>query len=146
MPDTDMLNIIKISINTIGAEQTRGSNKCCTNMHTVHGVKPKQETGRAEKCYTNMDSISKSNNKMKPMVKRKSHKTTEYFLSGLSYKSDKKRSAETTQQIHKDFEDVFNGTGCLIAHFHCRLIQIASHTKCLWEAWHTHFKNHSRKN
>ena len=27
MPDTDVLSIIKITVNTIGAEQTRGSNK-----------------------------------------------------------------------------------------------------------------------
>ena len=37
MPDTDVLNIIKISINAIGAEQTGGSDKCCANMHTVQG-------------------------------------------------------------------------------------------------------------
>ena len=38
MPDTDMLNIIKININTIGTEQTGGSDKCCADMHTVQGV------------------------------------------------------------------------------------------------------------
>ena len=59
-----------------------------------------------------MDSISKSNNKTKPMVNSKSDKTIEHFLSGLSYGSDKKRSAETTEQIHKDFEDVFHGIRC----------------------------------
>ena len=65
MPDTDVLNTIKINIYAIGAEQTGGSDKCCANMHTVQGDEPKQETGRAEKCYTNMDSISKSNSKTK---------------------------------------------------------------------------------
>ena len=59
MPDKDALNIIKININTIGAEQTGGSYMCCANMYTVLGDEPKQETGRAEKCYTNMYSISK---------------------------------------------------------------------------------------
>ena len=57
MPDTDMLNILKININAIGAEHTGGSGKCCANMHTINGHKPKQETGRTEKCCTNMDSI-----------------------------------------------------------------------------------------
>ena len=80
-------------------------------MHTVQEDQPKQETVRAEKCNTNMDSISKSNNKTKPMVNSKSSKTIEYFLSGPSYERDMKRSTETTQQVHKDFEDVFNGTG-----------------------------------
>ena len=59
-----------------------------------------------------MDSISKSNDKTKPTVERKSSKTIEYFLSDLRYDSDKKRNAQTTQQMHKDFEDVLNGIGC----------------------------------
>ena len=46
------------------------------------------------------------------MVESKLSRTIEYFLSGLSYGSKKKRSTETTQQLHKDFEDVFNGIGC----------------------------------
>ena len=46
------------------------------------------------------------------MVETESNKMTEYFLLGLTYESDKKKSAESTQQIHKDFDDVFNGIGC----------------------------------
>ena len=45
------------------------------------------------------------------MVESKLSKTIEYFLSGLSNDSNKKRSTETIQQLHKDFEDVFNGIG-----------------------------------
>ena len=120
MPDTDVLNIIKLNINAMGVEQVRDTDKCCTDMCTVQGVEPKQETVRAEKCYRNMDSISNSNNKTKPMVKSKSHKTTQYFLSGLSYASDKKRGAKTTQQIHKDFEAYLMALSALKAHFDCR--------------------------
>ena len=123
MPDTDVLNIIKININALGAEQTRDSDKCCTNIHTVQRVKPKQETVKAEKWYTNMDSISNLNNKTKPMFESKSHKTTQYFLSGLSYESEKKRSTKTTKQIHKDFEDVFNGIGCFKGTFSLQIKQ-----------------------
>ena len=113
MPDTDALNIIKININSIGAEQARGSDKCCTNMQTVLGSEPKQEMVRRMKCYTNMDSISKSrDNKTKPTVDRKSHKTTKYFLSCPTYECDRNNSAEATQQIHRDFGDVCNGIGC----------------------------------
>ena len=120
MPDTDVLNIIKINIDSIGAEDARDSDKWCTNMHTVWGSEPKQETGRVEKCYTNIDNISKlRDNKTKAMVNAKSHKTTEYFLSGPNYESDK--SAESTQQIHKDFDDVFNGTGCFEGTFSLQL-------------------------
>ena len=91
MPDTDVLNIIKINIHAIGTEQTGDSDKCCTNMHIVQEDGPKQERVRAEKCYTNMDSISKSNNKTKPVVNSEASKAIEYFLSGPSYEHNKKR-------------------------------------------------------
>ena len=81
-------------------------------MCTIQKDDPKQETVKAEKYCTNTDSISKSNNKSKPMAKSRLSETIEYFLSGLSYYSKKKRSAEFTQQLHKDFEDVSNGIGC----------------------------------
>ena len=111
MPNTDVLNIIKINVDSIGAEETRDSEVC--KHAPVQESEPKQGTDGAEKCYTNMDSISKSrDNDTKPMVKTKSNETTEYFLSGLTYESNKKKSAESTQQIHKDFDDVFNGIGC----------------------------------
>ena len=112
MPDIDILNIIKINIHTIGTKQTSGGNICCVNMYAVQRDDLKQETVRAEKCYTNTDNISKSNNKTKPLGKSKLSITVEYYLSELSYDSDKKRSAETTQQLRKDFEDEFNGNGC----------------------------------
>ena len=71
----DALNIIKVNIHAIGAEQTGGSDNCCANMHTFQRDNLKQETVRAEKCYTNIDSISKSNNKTKPTVESKLSKT-----------------------------------------------------------------------
>ena len=53
------------------------------------------------------------------MVETKSHKTTEYFLLGLNYESDKKKSAESTQQIHKDFLMYLMILCALKAHFLC---------------------------
>ena len=83
MPDTDMLKIIKINIDSIGAEDARDNNKWCANVHTIWESEPKQETGRAEKYYTNIGNISKlEDNRTKAMVDTKSHKTTKYFLSG----------------------------------------------------------------
>ena len=98
MPDIDGLNIIKLNIHTVGAEQTRGSDNCCANMHPIQRDDPKQETVKAEKYCTNTDSISKSNNEIKPMFKNRLSEAIEYFLSEPSYDSDKKRSAETTLQ------------------------------------------------
>ena len=37
MPDIDALNILKLNIHAIGAEQTRGSDNCCTSMHVMQG-------------------------------------------------------------------------------------------------------------
>ena len=69
-----------------------------------------------------LDNISKlRNNKTKATVNTKSHKTTEYFLSGPNYESDKKKNAGSTQQIHKDFDDIFNGNGCLKGPFSLQL-------------------------
>ena len=111
MPDTDVLNIIKINIDSISAKDATDRNEWCANMHTVWASKPKQETGRAEKCYTSIDNISKStDNKTKAMVNTKPHKTTEYSLSGPNYESDRKKTADATQQMCKDFDDVFKGT------------------------------------
>ena len=54
----------------------------------------------------------KSNNKNKPAVNNLLSNTLEYFFPGLSYDSDKKKSAEITLHIKKDFKDVFNGIEC----------------------------------
>ena len=58
MPDRDALNIIKININSISAEDARDS-KWFANMHTVWESELKKETDRSEMCCTNMDSILK---------------------------------------------------------------------------------------
>ena len=59
MPDTDVLNIIKINIDSIGAKDAKDS-KSYANMHTAQESESKQEKDSAEKCYTDMDSILKS--------------------------------------------------------------------------------------
>ena len=76
----------------------------------------KQETNRAEKCYTNTDSISKSNNKDKPIVNNQLSNTLHDLLPGQKSDSDKKG----VQKSH------YKGTlkiylmelGALMANFH----------------------------
>ena len=97
MSDIDTLNIIKINIHSIGTEQTEDSDKCCTNRPTPQREDMKQDTNIAEKCYTNTDSNSKSNNKNKLTVNNQLSTTVEYSLSGPSYDNDKKKSVELTQ-------------------------------------------------
>ena len=45
-------------------------------------------------------------------MRTNSDKSKNYFLAGPSHDSDKRKSAESAQQIHKDFDDVLNGIGC----------------------------------
>ena len=60
--------------------------------------------------------------KQSQKVKTKSHKTTEYFtFRSLNYESYKKECPESTQQIHKDFDDVFSGIWCFEGTFSLQL-------------------------
>ena len=77
MPDIDALNKLKINIYAIGTQQTRGNDNCCANMQAIQEDDPMV---KAKKCYTNVDCISKSNNRVKPRVKSRFSDTTEYFL------------------------------------------------------------------
>ena len=120
MPDIDVLEIIKVNIHCIGTEQTGDSDNCCANRPAAQRDNTKQETYTVEKCYTNIVSISKSNNKNKPMVNNQLSNTGYYFLLGPNY-DNKKKSAEITQQLKRDFEDVFNGIGCIGAIFSLQL-------------------------
>ena len=46
------------------------------------------------------------------MVNNHLSNTVDYFLPWHNYDSDKKKSAEITEQLQRDFEDVFNGIDC----------------------------------
>ena len=54
------------------------------------------------------------------MVDANTNKLTKYFLSGPSCDTDKRKSAELTQ-IHKEFNNVFNGIGCFEGTFSLQL-------------------------
>ena len=55
------------------------------------------------------------------MVDTNANKPPNYFLSGPNCDTDKKKSAELTQQIHKEFNDAFNGIGCFEGTFSLQL-------------------------
>ena len=84
MPDIDLLKILKINIQALGAEQTRENDNCCANMNAIHRDDPMQEMVKTGKCCTNIDGISKSNNRVKSMVKSRLSHIIAYFLSGPS--------------------------------------------------------------
>ena len=60
------------------------------------------------------------------MVDNQLYITVEYFLSELTYDSDKKKSAELKQWLQRDSEDVFNGIGCFDGTF---LLQLKPDSK-----------------
>ena len=71
-----------------------------------------QEADRAEKYYANTGSLSNFENKDKETVIDKESNTINYFLPGPNQDNDKRVSAENTQQLQRDFKDVFTGIGC----------------------------------
>ena len=89
-------------------------------MHTLQRDNPKQEHQSQEVLHNHRQHF-KIYNKIKPMVESGLCEIIEYFLSGLNHDSNKKRSAETTQQLHKGFEDLFNGIGCFDGTFSLQL-------------------------
>ena len=57
-------------------------------------------------------SFQKIDNKDKPTVIDKEPNTINYFLLDPNQDNDKKASAEITQQVQRDFKDVYTGIGC----------------------------------
>ena len=121
MHDIDALNIINKNINLVAIEHCGGKDNCCKNKATSRHANMMQETDRTEKCYTNTDSISKSDNTDKPRVNNKLSNTIDYFLPRPNCDSGKRVSAEITQQLQRDFEDVFHGIGCFDGTFSLQL-------------------------
>ena len=112
MPDTEALQIININIDSIDAEDVENS-EWYISKSIAQESSTKQETGRAAKCCANKDSISKStNNSTTLMADTNANKPTNYFILGPNCDTDKRKNAALTQQIHKEFNDVFNGIGC----------------------------------
>ena len=146
MPDTDALNIIKTNIDSVDAEVMKNK-EFHANTKTIQGSNTKQEKDGGGRCCTNTDSSSKSaNNSTKSMVKTNPDKAKNYFLAGPKCDSDTKKSAETTQQIHKEFDDVFNGNGCFEGTFSLQIridskpYQVPPWCICM------HCRSHYRKN
>ena len=55
------------------------------------------------------------------------------FFPGSNQDNDKRMSVEITQQLQRDFDNVFTGMGALMGHFHYWLNQIANYLRQLWE-------------
>ena len=127
MPDINTLKTVHIYCNIICTSETDRTKKCSTNTAICQGSRHKQnymnmmqEADRAKKCYGNTDNISKLDNKDKPMVINKEPNTIIYFLPGPNQINDKRVGAEITQQLQRDFKDVFLEKVALMELIHCR--------------------------
>ena len=121
MLDTAALKIININIDSLDAEDTQQDN-CNTNTDAAKVSNAKQEIHGARKCFTNMDSIFKTtNNSNRSTVNPDVNTQTKYFLSCSNIETDKRKSAELTQQMHTEFDNVFNFIGCFEGTFSLQL-------------------------
>ena len=76
-----------------------------------------QEAGRAEKCYANTDSISKFDNKGKPMFIDKEPNTTKYFLPGSNQDNYKEQALKSQNNYRYILKMYFLGKVPLMEHF-----------------------------
>ena len=111
MPEIDMLNIIDINYNTIDMHRNDSTNNYSTNTaicqssrHVQHYTNIMQDTDRVKKCYANIDTISKFENKDKPTVIDIEHNTINCFFPDPDQDNDKGDSAENKQQIQREFK------------------------------------------
>ena len=84
-------------------KETDGPGNCKRNMS--------QEIDATEVYYTNMD-ISNFENKDKPTVTINDNNNTKYFLPGPNSDNGLRMTTEITQQLQREFKDVFNGIEC----------------------------------
>ena len=118
MPDIDTLNIITINLNTICTPETDRVDECSKNTtihqdlrHGQHYTNIMLESNRAKECCVNTNTISKFKNKDKSAVIDNKPNKGNYFLSGPSQENYMRISAEITEQLQRDFNDVFTGIG-----------------------------------
>ena len=104
MPDIETLGILTINCNIIETKEADSSKECKTDTS--------QEIDGTEKCFINKDNISEFENEDKPIVTDNDTNSIKYFLTGPNSDNNKRVSAEITQQIQREFKDVFSGIGC----------------------------------
>ena len=111
MPDTAVLNIIKINIVYIQADII----ECKTNIG--------QETHAIAKGCTNMKAVVINKQDANGQNDQNtSNKSINYFYSLNDIDADKRKSSTMMQKIHEKFGNVFNGIGCFKGTFSLQLM------------------------
>ena len=111
MPDATFLDLIKVNIDSIQVEMSKGKTNNKQEMQT-----------NADSC-TNMkrDAINKQDANIQKGQDMPINPIN-YFASSSNIDADKRKSIKMTQIIHDKFGDVFNGTGCFKDTFSLQLI------------------------
>ena len=133
MPDTTVLNIINLNIDSIQAEITKCKNKQRTGNTCCFGG-----------LYRDTEVINKQDANGQN-DQNKSNKSINYFHSSKDTDADKRKNSALTQKIHKTFDNILMVLGSLKAHSHYSINLTANHTKHCQGIWHMHYKNHSRR-
>ena len=121
MPDTAVLNIINLNIDSIQAvtlecktnreQETHTSIKDCTN---------KSASGDKDCKNNNAGVINKQNTNGQNNPSNQ-HMSINYFCSSNNVDADNRSSIAMTQSIHMRFGNVFNGIGCFKGTFSLQL-------------------------
>ena len=109
MPDTTLLNIINVNIDSIQVEIAEGKTNTGQETQTV-----------SEGCtYRGTDAITKQN--ANDQKDQKTNKSINYFFSSNNTDAYKRKSKEMTQKIHDTFGNIFIGIGCFESTFSLQL-------------------------
>ena len=135
MPDTAVLNIINLNIDSI--------QKVIRNCKTNRG----QETHAVTEDCINKDAhstVKQDHNGQQ----HQSHvnKLTNYFYSSNNTDADKSQSNTMTERIHEMFGNVFNGIGCFKGTFSLQFKLDIKQYQAPQGTSHMCHRNYSRKN
>ena len=101
MPDTAVLNIINLNIDSTQAEIMNGKTNRGQETHAVVASCTNRDTGVIIKQEANGQNGQNHSNKL-----------INYFYSSNDTDADKRKSSTMTQKIHDTFGDVFNSIRC----------------------------------
>ena len=107
MPDTAVLNILKLNIDSIQVEVM----SCKTNRE--------QEAYKVVEGCTNINTVGIT--KQKANGQNQSNMLINYFYSSKYTEADKRESDAMTQNIHNAYSNIFTGIGCFEGTFSLQL-------------------------
>ena len=133
MPDTAVLNIINLNIESTQAEISECKSNIGQETHVVAEGSTNMDTG----IITKQDANGQND-------QNNSNKSINYFYSSNNIDADRRKGSAMTQKIHKIFGNVFNCIGCFEGTFS---LQLKPNSKPYQApgVWNMHYKSCSRR-